>query len=310
MNILHMKYAVEVAKCGSINRAAEKLIIGQPNLSRAIKELEASLNTKIFERSARGMTLTAEGAMFITYAKNILKQVDVVEETFRSGFKIKRRFTVATPHISYISKAIAEFSRLVNDKEGTELVFEETSDTGAIDKVVGSDCDLGIIRYAGEYDRYYKTMLEDKKLSGELITEFVYTPVMSRKCPLAEKKSISPEDTEPYIEIVRSGKYDQPPIKAEERRETLTGVRRRIWVSGRGSRFEMLSENPQTFMLASPIPKQTLKRYGLVQYTGNGFGQTYKDVLIYRQSYTPSEIDRMFIERLSEKKCEIEKKEN
>ena len=61
MNLLHMKYAVEVAETGSINKAAEKLYVGQPNLSRAIKELENSLGISIFERSAKGMILTPDG---------------------------------------------------------------------------------------------------------------------------------------------------------------------------------------------------------------------------------------------------------
>ena len=61
MNLLHMKYAVEVARTGSINRAAEQLLIGQPNLSRAIKELESSLGVTIIKRSAKGMKLTPDG---------------------------------------------------------------------------------------------------------------------------------------------------------------------------------------------------------------------------------------------------------
>lgn len=47
MNLLYLKYAVEVAACGSINKAAEKLYIDQPNLSRSIKELESSLGVTI-----------------------------------------------------------------------------------------------------------------------------------------------------------------------------------------------------------------------------------------------------------------------
>ena len=58
MNLLYLKYAVEVAACGSINKAAEKLYIGQPNLSRAIKELESSLGVTIFGRSSKGMEIT------------------------------------------------------------------------------------------------------------------------------------------------------------------------------------------------------------------------------------------------------------
>ena len=71
MNILHMKYALEVAKCGSINKAAEVLLMNQPNLSRAIKELEASLGVEIFTRSAKGMVPTPEGETFLGYANKI-----------------------------------------------------------------------------------------------------------------------------------------------------------------------------------------------------------------------------------------------
>ena len=53
LNILHMKYAVEVAKLGSLNKASESLLIAQPNISRSIKELEADLGITIFNRSAK-----------------------------------------------------------------------------------------------------------------------------------------------------------------------------------------------------------------------------------------------------------------
>ena len=111
MNLLHMKYAVEVAKTGSINKAAEKLLIGQPNLSRAIKELEASLNIRIFERTPKGMNLTPDGRVFIHYATSILQQVDEVEGIFRPGAVLRERFSISVPRASYISDAFAKFSR-------------------------------------------------------------------------------------------------------------------------------------------------------------------------------------------------------
>lgn len=55
MNLLHMKYAIVIAETNSINKAAELLYVGQPTLSRAVKELESSLGVTIFERSAKGM---------------------------------------------------------------------------------------------------------------------------------------------------------------------------------------------------------------------------------------------------------------
>ena len=110
MNIIHMKYAVEVARIGSINKAAEELLIAQPNLSRSIKELEADLGITIFSRTSKGMTLTPEGEEFIGYARKILDQIDDVESIYRKGVPKKQKFSISVPRASYISEAFAEFS--------------------------------------------------------------------------------------------------------------------------------------------------------------------------------------------------------
>ena len=80
MNVLHMKYALEVARLGSLNKAAESLLIAQPNLSCSVKELESELGITIFTRSAKGMVLTPEGEEFIGYAGEMLKQIDQVDK--------------------------------------------------------------------------------------------------------------------------------------------------------------------------------------------------------------------------------------
>ena len=100
MNLLYMKYAVEVASAGSLNKASERLYVDQANLSRSIKELEASLGVAIFERSARGMKPTPDGEVFLKYAKNILGQIDKVENMFRNGTERKLRFSLSAPRAS------------------------------------------------------------------------------------------------------------------------------------------------------------------------------------------------------------------
>ena len=72
MNILHLKYAVEIAKTKSISRAAENLYMGQPNLSRAIKELEDNLNITIFNRNSKRITITREALEFLMYSRRII----------------------------------------------------------------------------------------------------------------------------------------------------------------------------------------------------------------------------------------------
>ena len=111
MTILHMKYAVEVAKACSLNKAAQTLLIAQPNLSRSIQELEGELGITIFDRSARGMRLTPEGEEFIGYAQNILRQLDQVENMYKKTAVPKQRFSISVPRACYISEAFAQFSR-------------------------------------------------------------------------------------------------------------------------------------------------------------------------------------------------------
>ena len=115
MNLLYLKYAATVADCGSISKAAERLYIDQPNLSRSIKDLETSMGVKLFERSARGMKLTPDGEEFLKYARVILSEVDAMENMFRSGDARKQRFSLSVPRASYISEAFAAFSERFSD---------------------------------------------------------------------------------------------------------------------------------------------------------------------------------------------------
>lgn len=92
MNILHWKYAIEVERTRSINRAAENLFMGQPNLSRAIKELEESLGITIFKRTSKGMSPTPQGEEFLQHAKKILSQIDEVEALYNTNHGGRVRF--------------------------------------------------------------------------------------------------------------------------------------------------------------------------------------------------------------------------
>ena len=65
MNTLHLKYAVEVERTGSISRAAENLFMGQPNLSKAIRELEETTGITIFKRTSKGVLPTPKLKAFL-----------------------------------------------------------------------------------------------------------------------------------------------------------------------------------------------------------------------------------------------------
>lgn len=206
MNILHMKYAVEVARLGSLSKASEALLIAQPNISRSIKELEADLGITIFNRSAKGMFLTPEGEEFIGYAQGILKQIDHVEMLYKKGSPQKQRFSISVPRACYISEAFAQFSKSLGP-EPAEIFYKETNSQRTIHNILDNDYRLGIIRYAENYDKYFKALLEEKGLCGETIAEFSYLLIMSANHELASKATVTFDDLEPFIEIAHADPY-------------------------------------------------------------------------------------------------------
>lgn len=297
MNLLHMKYAVEIAETNSINKAADKLYVGQSALSRAIKELEASIGVTLFERSAKGMFLTPDGEIFIRYAKNILKQVDEVEEMFSHGSVSKRHFSVSVPRSSYISDAFSEFSKLIGKDAEIEIYYKETNALRTVRNVLQDDYKLGIIRYAENYDRYYKSMMDEKGLDYELITEFSPVLIINEKSPLAEKENITSGDLKGYFEASHPDPYVPSLPTSEVKKEELPeNSPRRIFVFERASLLELLSENEETFTVGSPVPEKTLRRYGLVARKYVDSDRKYKDMLIHRKDYIHSELDDLFIE--------------
>ena len=290
-----MKYAVEVAKAGSLSKASETLLIAQPNISRSIKELENDLGITIFERSAKGMFLTHDGEVFMNYAKSIISQIEAVEKFYKESTPDKLRFSISVPRASYISEAFAQFSKRLSSSS-CEVFYNETNSRRAIENILNNDYGLGIIRYASNHDESFKTMLEEKGLNYELVTQFTYQLIMSKSHPLAERESISLNDLKDYIEIAHADPY-VPSLTLSKvlKEEQATGGDRKIYVFERASQFELLSENNETFMWISPVPTKMLERYNLIQRPCAENERLYKDMLIYRNGYTLSPLDKEFI---------------
>lgn len=299
MNLLHMKYAVEIAETNSINKAAETLCVGQPNLSRAIKELEAGLGLTLFDRSSKGMTLTPEGEIFVKYAKNILQQVDEVEQILKTGTVAKKRFSVSAPRASYIADGFAKFSNLLDPNDVIDLFYMETNSRMVIQNMLQDDYRLGIVRYAENNDKYYKKMLDEKNFAYELVAEFNYVLLMNRDCPLAYQDVITLDDLSYFIQVAHADPYvPSVPYTTVSKEEISEDSSQRIFVFERGSQFELMSQNNECFMWVSPVPQEILDRYNLVQRRCAGVERPYKDVLIHKKDYTLTKLDQMFIEQM------------
>ena len=84
MEIRVLRYFLETAREGNMTRAAERLFISQPTMSKQLKELEKELGTKLFIRSNYSIRLTDAGMLLRERAEDILSLVDKTEAEFKS----------------------------------------------------------------------------------------------------------------------------------------------------------------------------------------------------------------------------------
>jgi DNA-binding transcriptional LysR family regulator len=291
---------VEVERHGSITKAAAALYMGQPNLSKAIKEMELEVGIPIFKRSAKGVVPTEKGREFLQYAKAIIVQMDKMEALYKETSDSRIDFQLMLPRASYITHAFTEFMNKLPDAEVVDVTFKETNSLKAVSSVVECECNMAIIRYELNQEDFFTSLLSEKNLKSQEIWTYDCMVLMSENNPLAELDSISEKQLESCIEILH-GDNSLPNISAalQKKNNRMRSRKRHIYVFERGSQFDILSSLSNAFMFVSPLPKAILKRYGLVQKPCADVKHTNRDLLIYQSSYRLSRIDQLFLDELN-----------
>lgn len=307
MDLAHLRYAVEIARTQSISQAAENLYMGQPNLSRAIKELEEELQIQIFRRTSHGVSVTTEGEEFLRHARSIVLQTSEIEEIYKNKKLPKQQFSLCAPRASYISEAFTNFVQLATvqrpQAEPFEFNYKETNSMKAIRKVLDNEYNLAIIRYQSTFDKYFRQLFNEKKLCAETVAEFPLYITLSQKNPLTEKELLITADLHQGIEILHSDPY-VPSLPTADilKAEAPTSVSRKIYIFERSTQFTLLEQIPNAFMWNSKIPQEILQKYGLTQKPCAEQRPLHKDMLIYRKGYKLSELDNIFVTELCQAK--------
>ena len=300
MDLAHLRYAAEIAETRSIRQAAENLYMGQPNLSRAIRDLEEELQIQIFRRTSRGVSITPEGEEFLRHARRILQQADEIENIYKNKKLPQKKFSVCAARASYISQAFARFTQSAAAENASDQSFEfyykETNSMKAIAKVLSGDYNLAIIRYQTVFDKYFVEMFREKGLTGTTIADFPHFVTVSANDPLAQKKDLFLEDLKAGIEVLHADPY-VPSLSTADllKAESPAAASRKVYIYERGTQFSLLEQVPGAFMWMSRVPADLLEKYDLVQRSCADHTRTYKDVLVQRKNYKRTELDDQFI---------------
>ncbi len=141
-----------VANCSTITEAAQKLMISQPAVTKAIKNLEWQLNGNLFIRSKNGITLTESGKKFYNYIKPAIEQMQDASKLFNNISKIESgEIKIGTSNTIlkfFLMSYLKEYSKLLPN---VNILIEESYTPTLINMVKNGSLDTAII-YANEND--------------------------------------------------------------------------------------------------------------------------------------------------------------
>ncbi|MEJ8302795.1 LysR family transcriptional regulator [Saccharibacillus sacchari] len=197
MTLQQLRYAIEVAGCGSINEAAKRLFISQPSLSNAIKDLEQELGITIFDRTNRGITLSADGVEFMAHARQIVEQAELLEGRYKNKRRTAVHFSVSTQHYAFASEAFAALME-GSDEEEYAFSLRETQTSDIIEDVRTLRSDLGILYLCDRNARVMNKMFSDGSLKFTPLFNTQPHIFVGASHPLARRGMVTVEDLQPY----------------------------------------------------------------------------------------------------------------
>ena len=238
LTLQQLRYFIEVAAEGSISAAADLLYVAQPTMSAAMKDLEARVGRALLVRSARGVTLTADGAEFLGYARQVVEQFALLEQRYLGRPPTRRLLGVSTQHYSF---AVDAFVRMVKTTEVAEYEFSlrESRTWDIIEDVRTLRSEIGIL-YRNDFNR---------KIINKLLREsgLAFTPLflaephifISRNNPLASKERATLADLAGLPRLTFDQGANNSFYFAEEILSTLSS-KQEIRVSDRATIFNLM----------------------------------------------------------------------
>src|SRR3954464_6000673 len=133
MELRHLRYFLAVGEALTFTKAAAQLRIAQPALSRQVQDLEDEIGVDLMKRSPRGVTLTAEGKLFLDEVRELLKRVDESVEKVRAlargeygelhvGYAPSPTVEILPPALAAFQKSVPRVKVLLHDLSSDELI--------------------------------------------------------------------------------------------------------------------------------------------------------------------------------------------
>lgn len=239
MTLQQLKYVIEVARSGSISRAAQNLFISQPSLSNALKELEKELQIIIFSRTNKGIIITPEGSEFLGYARQVVEQAELLENRYSNApDPTQQHFAVSAQHYAF---AVSAFVRLLENynRDEYEFALRETTTYEIIEDVKNLRSELGILYLNDFNEQVISKFLREENLVFHKLFDATPHVFVSTTNPLVGREFVTLDDLIPFPYLsYEQGDYNSFYF-SEEILSTLSRPKN-IKVTDRATMFNLL----------------------------------------------------------------------
>ena len=238
MTLQQLRYVTAIAETGTLSEAARRFYIAQPSLTASLRELEEELGLTIFRRTNRGAVLTPEGEEFLGYARQVLAQMDLMEEKYLGAAPVKHQFCVSTQHYSF---AVEAFVELLREYGGPEYDFRirETQTYELIEDVALLRSEVGVLYLNKDNETVLRKVIREHDLQFTPLFTAKPHVFVSASSPLAAKPAVTLDDLAPYPRL----SYEQGEHNAFYFSEEILSTRdskKDILVSDRATLFNLL----------------------------------------------------------------------
>lgn len=197
MTLQQLNYIIEIADTGSISRAAENLFVTQPSISKSVAELEKEFGITIFCRSNHGVYLSEDGAKFLSYARQVVEQAELLKQRYDTSIPVRRVFAVSSQHYAFVVNAFVNLVKEYGRNE-YEFTLRESRTYDIIEDVRTRRSSLGIL-YLSDFNRaVILKMIKNAELKFTPLFTAAPHVFISRRHPLKDKEIVSLEDLKPY----------------------------------------------------------------------------------------------------------------
>ena len=296
MTIQQIRYVIGIADAGSFNKAAEKLFISQPSLTSSVHDLEYEIGFQIFNRTARGITLTEKGKEFLDDAKTFFQNFLTLQGKYTK--QEKKSFSVSTLYYAFARKAFVQVVEKFGS-QGFDFAFREKKALDVIADVSNGNSEIGLLYLSDSNRDEISKMINVSNLEFHHLTEcnaFVY---LHKNHPLSKKASLSLEDLINYRFVT----FDNDDVKSFFTDDVISrfSLDKAITVADRSTELNLLKTLDGYTFLSGIFGEETNEDFLLIPLKNledDGICKTFELGYITRKNEKMYDISLTYIDNI------------